>query len=118
MRKESYGSVTTFWLDRDEAIRRLSEAADHLVAAREDVVAVLLFGSLADGRAVPGSDADLLILLAGSGTRWLDRPLEFASFFVGCGIGVDLFCYTVEEAAVTPLALSARASGRLLAGRR
>lgn len=116
MRKESYGSVTTFWLDRAEAIRRVSEAAERLVGERETVEAVLLFGSLAEGRAVPGSDADLLILLTGSDTRWLDRPLEFASFFDGCGIGVDLFCYTLEEAAVTPLARRARARGRLLAG--
>lgn len=117
MRKESFGSVTTFWLDRDEAIRRVSAAARHLVRARQDVQAVLLFGSLAQGRAVPGSDADVLILLTASGTRWLDRPLEFGSYFDDCGIGVDLFCYTLEEVAETPLARNARAGGILLAGR-
>ena len=36
------------------------------------------FGSLAEGRAVPGSDADVLVLLSHSETRWLDRPLTAA----------------------------------------
>ena len=63
VRKASYGSVTTFWLDRDEAVGRVRRAAEQLVAARPDVASVYLFGSLAQGRAVPGSDADLLVLL-------------------------------------------------------
>lgn len=117
MRKQSYGSVTAFWLDRAEVRRQLEAAARALVAACPEVVAVHLFGSVADGRAVPGSDADVLVLLAHSGTRWLDRPLEFGRYFDDCGIGVELFCYTVEEAARVPLARRALERGVLLAGR-
>lgn len=115
MRKESYGSVTVFWLDRAEVERRLAAAARALVAGRPDVVGVYLFGSLAEGRAVPGSDADVLVLLARSTQRWLDRPLEFAGYFAECGIGVELFCYTVDEAERTALARRALEGGVLLA---
>lgn len=82
-----------------------------------DVVAVYLFGSAAEGRAVPGSDADVLILLRGSDVRWLDRPLEFARYFDDCGVGVEVFCYTVDEAARVALARRALERGMLLAGR-
>ena len=76
VRKESCGSVTVFWLDRAEARRRIETAGNALVESRSDVVAVYLFGSLAEGRAVPGSDADIMILLSGSTGKWIDRPLE------------------------------------------
>jgi len=103
--------VTVFWLERDEVILRLRERARGLVAARPDVAGVYLFGSLAEGRAVPGSDADVLVLLAHSETRWLDRPLTLAPHFDGCGIGVELFCYTEEETARIPLARRALERG-------
>lgn len=84
--------------------------------ARPDVLGVYLFGSLAEGRAVPGSDADVLVLLKQSQRRWLDRPLEFWDHFVDCGIGVELFCYTEEESARVPLARRALERGVHLAG--
>lgn len=109
--------MTVFWLETSEAVRRLEAAAQAVVAERSDVIAVYLFGSLAEGRAVPGSDADVLILLERSERRWLDRPLEFYRYFVGCGIGVELFCYTREEAVHNPMARRARGGGIRLAGR-
>ncbi|MGH9259745.1 MAG: nucleotidyltransferase domain-containing protein [Acidimicrobiales bacterium] len=117
VRKQSFGSVTTLWLDRAELRRRLEVAAQALVAACPEVIGVHLFGSAADGRAVPGSDADVLVLLARSGVRWLDRPLAFARYVDECGIGVELFCYTVDEATRVPLARQALERGMLLAGR-
>ncbi len=115
--KRSYGSVEVFWLDSAEAIRRLGEAAQRLVADRQDVVGVYLFGSLAEGRAVPGSDADILILLDHADRRWVDRPLEFAGYFDGLGMPVDLFCYAREEAARNPMARRASEHGTPLVQR-
>ncbi len=109
--------MTVFWLDRAEALRRLSQAASRLVEERPDVRAVYLFGSLTEGRAVPGSDADILILLESSDRRWLDRPLEFYPYFEGVGLPVDLFCYTVAEVEQVALARHALARGLLLVGR-
>lgn len=84
---------------------------------RPDVSAVYLFGSLAEGRAVPGSDADLLILAEALADRWIDRPLEFYPYFRDSGIGVELFCYTASEAAGNRLARRAMERGIRLAER-
>lgn len=83
---------------------------------RSDVVAAYLFGSLAQGRAVPGSDADVLLVLAESEERWMDRPLRFAAWFERIGLPVELFCYTVDELTEIPLARRALESGVRLAG--
>ncbi len=117
VRKRSYGSVTVYWLDREEAERRLVQAASRLVAERPEVVAVYLFGSLATGRAVPGSDADVLVVLERSDERWLDRSAHYAGYFADVGMPVELFCYTQEELAVVPLARRALAEGKRLAAR-
>ena len=115
--KRSYGSVTVYWLNTDEAIRRLRAAADRVIAARPEVVEIHLFGSLAEGRAVPGSDADVLVLLDRSDRRWLDRPLDYSDEFAEIGLGVELFCYTLDELQRVPLARDARAGGIVLAAR-
>lgn len=117
LQRRSYGSVNVVWLDRLEAARRVREAGRNLVMEHPEVIGVYLFGSLAEGRAVPGSDADILILLGRSECRWIDRPLGFYPYFQNVGIGVDLFCYTVEEVDRTPLARRALKGGILLAGR-
>lgn len=78
--------------------------------------AVYLFGSLSEDRAVPGSDADVLVVLTSSDRRWMDRPLEYAEYFEGAGMPVELFCYTVEEIERVPLARRALGSGSRLAG--
>lgn len=111
MESRSYGSVRVFWLNASEALQRLHTAAARLLRERPDVLEVRLFGSLAEGRAVPGSDADVLVLLRASERRWMDRPLEFAPYFEGVGLPVDLFCYTREEAERTPLARGALQGG-------
>ena len=111
----SYGSVTVSWLNRAEARRRLDQAARRLVQARPEVLAVHLFGSLAEDRAVPSSDADLLIVLEHSDRRWIDRPLDYDTFFEDCGLPVELFCYTHTELENVALAREARDRGIRLA---
>ncbi|MDR7420331.1 MAG: nucleotidyltransferase domain-containing protein [Armatimonadota bacterium] len=115
--KRSYGSVEVFWLNSAEVVRRLREAAGRLLAEHPDVVSVHLFGSLAEGRGVPGSDADILIVLARSDERWIDRPLRFMPYFEAVGLPVDVLCYTLDEARTTPLAGRARLRGLTLARR-
>ena len=66
-----------------------------MVHERPEVRRVLLFGSLAVGQAVPGSDADLLVILSGSDRSFLNRiPLYTPD---GCPVGVDVFPYTQAE---------------------
>ena len=54
-----------------------------------------LFGSLARGQAVPGSDADVLLVLKDCDLPFLERAAHYQPEF--CGVGVDLFAYTRKE---------------------
>ncbi len=117
IQSRSFGSVRVFWLDSEEAIRRLRRAAQRLLEEVPRVRAVYLFGSLAEGRAVPGSDADVLVILDRSSSRWFDRPLELPPVFDDVGLPVELFCYTRDEAERIPMARRALATGLPLARR-
>ena len=75
-----------------EQVRRAIAA---LASRRPEVERVLLFGSVATGRAVPGSDVDLLVILERSDTPFVDRiPLYTPE---GCGVDVEVFPYTRQE---------------------
>lgn len=115
MQKRSYGSVTVFWLDRARAVRELEDRARRLRAERSEVERVVLFGSLAEGRAVPSSDADVLVLARGRLPRLHERGAPYEPYFARLGIPVDLFVYTPEEAERVPLARQALRQGRPLA---
>lgn len=113
---KSYGTVKVFWLDRDRAAALLKEGALRLGRERAEVVYIGLFGSLAEGRAVPGSDADLVVIVEESDLRPMDRPLVYGPYFEHVGLGIDLFCYTRDELATVPLAGKALARSRPLWG--
>lgn len=103
--------MTVFWLDREAAVSAVKERAKKILQERSDVNEIYLFGSLTTGKAVPGSDADLLIVLTRSDKRFIDRPMEFYQYFENIGIPVDLFCYTEDEINRIPLAQSAIKTG-------
>ena len=95
METRSSGSVRIFWLDKPKILACLREGAAHLAERKPEVEAIWLFGSLARGDAVPGSDADVLVIVADSDQPFHARAPNYA---VGsCGIGVDLFVYTSAE---------------------
>ena len=82
VRKEAFGSVTIYWLDREAARQQVRAAAQQLVAARPEVVAVYLFGSLATNKATPRSDADILIVLRESDQPvWFKRAYDYFPYF-------------------------------------
>jgi predicted nucleotidyltransferase len=85
------------YLDGEAAITRLCELAQALVAARPDVQAVYLFGSLAQDRHVPGSDADLIVVVAHDDRRMVDRMPEFHRAFLDAPVRVEVFPYTAQE---------------------
>ncbi len=111
--EKSYGSVRVFWLQREEAIKRLKSAAENLIMERTEVEEVVLFGSLNEGRAIPGSDADLLIVV-----KKKHETEDYIDYFADVGIPCDLFCYTREELEENDFARSAYQKGRVLARRR
>lgn len=75
----------------------LKKAVQHLAKRHPDIEEVWLFGSLARGDAVPGSDADLLIVLKESALPFLARSVHYQPDF--CGVGVDALVYTRAELA-------------------
>lgn len=83
------------YLQREAVRNNVARRVAALAARRREIERVILFGSLATGQAVPGSDADLLVILARSDLPFLDRiPLYMPE---GCGIAVDVFPYTQAE---------------------
>jgi predicted nucleotidyltransferase len=110
--EKSFGSVKTFWLDKDYIRHQLSTAANALKADR-NVLRIVLFGSFAQDRAVPGSDVDILIVLQSDCRRFIDRIPEYLDAFSDIGIGVDVFPYTVDELD-NPVARNAMATGKVL----
>lgn len=95
MRNESLDSVKIIWLDRKKVLEDLRRAVKEMAASYPEIEKVILFGSLARGDAVPGSDADLLIILSETSVPFLDRILRYTP--LGCGIGVEVFPYTRKE---------------------
>ena len=60
-----------------------------------EIERVVLFGSLCRGDAVPGSDADVLLVLRESALSFRERSAYYVPKDVG--IGVDIFAYTRSE---------------------
>ena len=94
--EESLNSVRVFWLKRDELIEALKKRAQEVGKSDPKVVKIVLFGSLAEGRAVPNSDADVLILLKKDDRPIFDRISEYLEKF-DIGFPVEVFPYTVDE---------------------
>lgn len=89
-------SVRFFRLDKQRIEQNLRAYARQL-AQDPRVLAVVLFGSLARAEATAMSDADLLILLSDSLQPFHERLPDFLRS--GVGISLDLFPYTLSEAA-------------------
>jgi predicted nucleotidyltransferase len=88
-------TVSVTWFD-SEAVWRAVEAHARALGARyPEIEEIIVFGSLARGTAVPGSDVDLLIVLERSDRRFLDRISVFLPGPFPCG--VDVFPYTRAE---------------------
>jgi len=96
--RRSCGSSKVTYLDRARAVEQLRLLAGRLLASNPDVLEVRLFGSLARGEAIPGSDADVLVVLRHhSQPRWMDRIPEFAAAFDDTDMPVEVFPYTRAE---------------------
>jgi predicted nucleotidyltransferase len=87
--------VKLFWLNLDEVKGCLAKAAQELARRHHEIDEVWLFGSLARGQAVPGSDADVLLVLSECDLPFIERGAHYQPDF--CGVGVDLFAYTRKE---------------------
>jgi len=75
----------------------LTKAVLEIVKVYPEVKEVWLFGSLARGDALPGSDADLFMVLSNTPFSFLDRAVHYRP--AECGVGVDVLAYTQQELA-------------------
>jgi predicted nucleotidyltransferase len=78
-------------------LEELRTAARRMRTSHPEIEQVLLFGSLARDHAVPGSDADLLLILSSSDVPLLERIPRYMP--AGLSVGVDVFPYTRAEIA-------------------
>jgi predicted nucleotidyltransferase len=76
-------------------MEKLRIAAREMKARHPEVERVLLFGSLARGEGVPGSDADLLVVLSSADRPFLERIPHYMP--TGIPVGVDVFAYSRQE---------------------
>ena len=95
MRKPSSPSVKITYFDKVGVRQALADYVTKLIAPRPEVRRVILFGSVARGDAVPGSDVDLLLVLSSADKPFLERMLEYLPDRFP--VGVDVFAYTEEE---------------------
>lgn len=90
-------SVVVKSVDLARVRRAADDWAGHLLATREEIEEIVVFGSFAEGRHVPGSDLDVLVVLSRADRPIRDRiaPLLPESF----PVGLDLFPFTRAEIA-------------------
>jgi predicted nucleotidyltransferase len=99
-RRESSPSAGAVYLDREERLRALREAAQRAKRRLPTIRRVVLFGSMATGMPGPRSDADLLVELTESPTAAArDRIPDVLGALSPLPCPVDLFVLTSTEVA-------------------
>ena len=91
----SLNTVSVTYFDREGVQQAVAEYVHVLGARHTELEEVVLFGSMASGIPVPGSDVDLLLILTSSDRPFRERiPLFLPGKFP---VGVDVFPYTRAE---------------------
>lgn len=94
---KSLGSAKIISLDVESVREKLKKVARNLNKQDKNVLSVWLFGSIARGDALPGSDADILIVLRDSALSLPERMTRFMDYFAGLGLDIDIFPLTEKE---------------------
>lgn len=110
--KESLNSVKVFWLEQEKLLAQLRNLAVEIGKRDENILKIILFGSLAERRAVPGSDVDILVILRKEDKPFMERLVEWSRKFA-LDFPVEVFPYTKKELN-NPVASQAIKSGVVL----
>jgi predicted nucleotidyltransferase len=110
--EESSNSAKVFWLDQEGLLGEIRRVARGLGDSDRNILKIVLFGSLAEKRAVPGSDADILVVLRADAKPFMDRVADWLDRFA-LDFPVEVFPYTVEELE-NPIAWQAMRTGIVL----
>ncbi len=87
--------IKLFRIDYDKVIERLKEFAKRKINENNNILAIVLIGSLARGDYTAFSDADLVVIVKEDHRRFLDRITEFIDPTLG--IDIDPMVYTLSE---------------------
>ncbi len=96
-RQASSSSAGATYLRNDETIERLRAVVRDAARREDSILRVILFGSLARGRATPKSDADLVVVLREGAPRRMDRIPPLLDLFRDSPLPLDLHPYTQSE---------------------
>ncbi|MBA7555901.1 hypothetical protein ES705_48593 [subsurface metagenome] len=107
--EESLNSVKVFWLEHEQLVEEIHKVARGIGKEDENILKIILFGSLAERRGVPGSDADILIILESDDKPFMDRIAEWSERF-SIDFPVEIFPYAEKELN-NPIAQGAVKSG-------
>ena len=99
MRRRSFGSARAFFIDPPRIIEALRAAAARAVDSEPMIARIVLFGSLPRGDAVPGSDADLLVVLRGNQRPTEEQRRAVEDHFSGCGVPPQLVFFNERQVA-------------------
>ncbi len=88
-------SVKITYFDRAAVERALDGWVSALTQQHPEVARVVLFGSVARHRALPGSDVDVMLVLSDSDRMFRERPALYEPDAFPTGI--DIFAYTSDE---------------------
>jgi len=94
--EESLNSIRVFSLDHDRLIQEIHKIATRVGETDENVLKIVLCGSLAERAGVPGSDEDILIILKESDKSFLERIKEWAERFV-LDFPLEVFPYSQKD---------------------
>ena len=98
MQTKSSDSVKIKYLDKSAIMNAITHLVEDLSQKYPEIEEIHLFGSLARDEAVPGSDVDILVVLADSDLPFRDRIEKYmpSSF----PVGIDILPYTRSEMAL------------------
>ena len=97
MPTRSSNTAAVTYLDRGAVLRDLAAAAKQLTARDPNVMAVVLFGSLAHGTPTPSSDADLLLVVGEDRRRMIDRIPDYTRPFEAARMAIQVLPWTAQE---------------------
>ncbi len=89
--------MKVFFLNQKILRKKISAAVHNLAKKRPEVTKAVLFGSVAENRALPSSDIDILLIVEETTERFIDRSLHYLPYFRTLPMGVDCFVYTQTE---------------------
>ncbi|MGQ9622120.1 MAG: nucleotidyltransferase domain-containing protein [Candidatus Caldatribacteriaceae bacterium] len=104
--------MRVFFLEKEKLLEALEKEAQRLGEENYEVEKIVLFGSLACDRALPGSDANILVVLTESKKPFIERIEEWLAR-ICIDFPVDVFPYTKEELS-NPLVQEALKNGKVL----